>query len=200
MNRPKGSLILPLALILAFSSIAALGLVDLIFMERKKIETQFQLDRCVGSLAIEFGDILNQIEKSNSWMSKLRWGASPGELLGIIPPGVREQGQKGIVYYQEALHIKWLSTLISWMIPGSCMDGGDIPYFSQDPWPMHRPEPDLLGENGLEWDDSKEMRFVIGRIKGLQNSFAEVAYDEEDPRFPGNEEWHSTWTTRASFN
>lgn len=159
----RGSLHAPLALIVALVAVFGLGLIGLQKSWKKLARSQIELDECVGSVALEFRDLMRSIEGSNLRIEATRLALIPATLL----PPARAALQVALnaqVLEQETRRLGWEATRANWLVGRRCKARGEIPY-PLPGFPWTRDPPDPLGARPLRWSGEPTKVFFFIAIK-----------------------------------
>ena len=172
MSEERGSLHIPLALLLFAAAAAAFGLWGLMRHWRGLAHAQLALDGCVAREAKAMRSMLESVEASNRRLAAFR-------LAVVATPSARAAAEAEALY-QEAQRARWRAAGVVWLARLDCgLLRGPWPH---DPWVRDPPDP--LGPGLLRWSGPRKLRLeVLGR---LRSSAAEVR--DEKAR------WISVWS------
>jgi hypothetical protein len=196
----RGSLTLPLALMLVAGTFMSFGTWGLMRRWRHLTELQDRLDRCVGETALELRGSLTRIEDANRRMAELRAAqaiAAASGLAGETLAALEVQAS-----LQDLELLRWKARQARWLAERGCDRVQDLPVpLPEMGW--FRPPPDPLGPQPLRWQPGVPRDLKIGLFHSPRAAAARVSAD--GAAMPGlriggfgSERWKAAWTVPGS--
>jgi len=194
-SNEDGALHVLLILIFLAFSMAAFGSFFWLHRWNKIVQTQMDLDRCVGSLAIHFKTALTLTQKINSSIVATRTAIEAAQAslqFEAIPPLEVLLNSEALA--QEAILGSWKIKQTLWLTQQGCHDIHGLPLpLPGVPYKRDIP-PDLTGPQPARWSATngrESARFYFGLSKGSRASAALVELKKKGITY---DDWKANWT------
>ncbi|MGE0614527.1 MAG: hypothetical protein AB7P04_02715 [Bacteriovoracia bacterium] len=184
----RGFLSLVLAVTLALTAIATLGMLKLMQDWRRLTREQIALDRCTGKAALELKRTLNQTESLNREVERLRVAIAAATLQPAVAVPLR-QALLVAVGAQTFLLGRWKFKQAQWFFPGACEGYRHLPVPLPNV-PYTRPPPDGLGPRPLVWTAAHHSLRI--RAEGKHRRAAAETW-REGATTDVDEKWKAKW-------
>lgn len=205
IRRMQGSAHLIFVVLTVIMALAGFGSWGVFRHWRFLVEHQLRLNRCVGQVAHQLRDVLNEIESLNRRIENLRLAISAAKLYPpTVPP--LQATLTIVVAYQESIRFRWALNQAQWLVQRGCGNRGD----SARPLPSleyQREPPDDLGPQTLSWVGKKPDQFFIQADHKNRHSAATVDSGETGndflsfKNFPiGQNQWKTSWAKPRRTN
>lgn len=198
-DRRAGSIQVLCIVCIFFVAMSGFGVWGVLRHWRFLVETQLRLNRCIGTVALDFRSTLNHLEKSNRRIRSLRAAIVAAHLQPETIPPLRTTLELSVAEQDWVLG-QWQAKQAVWMVSFGCGNGGDLPM----PLPSlgyFREPPDWIGSNPLQWVEMpKEFHFQVSHHS--RHAAARVSgrvHEAYEKRIEGEGDWFAQWTVPQRF-
>lgn len=184
----SGTLSLPLAMILAVTAAVGLGLLGTATLWLNRVQTQLELDRCVGAHAIALRDTLRFLESRNREIRILRAAGAGALALGQVEiVAASRKASKVAAGLQDLALLRWDVKRTQWWLSRNCRSSG-----KRQPLPelkLERGADDALGSRELDLGPLAHapLRIHLSRFGRHSNSFIHLVEERH------GSQWLASW-------
>lgn len=193
----RGVLHAPLALLSCILILTSLGLWSLLHHWKGLMEIQLHLDHCTGKTAMDLKNKLEEIQRANEHILKLR----AAEAAALIAAPETVPALKALVVAeairQESLRGLWALKQTEWTLGAGCGERGDftLPLTSLN-W-VRSPE-DGLGPQAISMSQLPQT-FLFQALHSSRAAAAEVFTGGHENATFVSQSWHARWVSPAGF-
>jgi hypothetical protein len=177
---------IPLALLMTLLCSVVFSFVGLMNEHKKQIRLQLALDRCIGSLALDFKHKNIAIEKTNLEMKALRTSLLAGDLTPVTAVAIRAS-IVALSLYENALLVEWNTKRLIGLGGLTCSTRSTLLPLPGLPWSEQAADAD--GPKPLSRDEDYGKGFMFSIWESKQSSGARVFYEQGDLINGWKSEW-----------